>query len=80
MMLRRYHKKANAVVYTYEQLDELKVPQIKEILDSKQIEYKSNDNKKDLIAYLVEVPKENPDPEKSENPVSNDGDNNVDAD
>lgn len=58
MMLRRYHKKVKAVKYTYEQLNDMKVPEIKEVLETKGIDYKSSDNKQDLIAYLVEVPKE----------------------
>lgn len=44
--------------YTFDQLDAMKIPEIKEILDFKKIEYKSNDTKKDLIANLVEVSKE----------------------
>lgn len=53
--------------FTFEELNEKTVPQIKEILDSKDIEYKSNDSKKELIAYLVEA-------------LQHDGDKNVDTD
>lgn len=66
MMLRRYHEKVEVVEYTFEQLDDMKVPQIKEILESKQIDYKSNDTKKELISYLVEIPEEQPDGETSD--------------
>lgn len=60
--------------YTYEQLDAMKVPEIKALLDSKEIEYKSNNTKKELIAYIVEVPEEST--QDSQQP---DGDANVDS-
>ncbi|MFJ8262714.1 HeH/LEM domain-containing protein [Rummeliibacillus sp. NPDC094406] len=66
--------------YSYEQLNDMKVPQIKEILDSKKIEYKSNDAKKELIAYLVEVPEDNQDTKDPVDPTTTNGDNNVDPD
>lgn len=66
MMLRRYHKKNEVVEYTFQQLNDMKVPKIKEILESKQIDYKSNDTKKELIAYLVDIPEEQPDGESSD--------------
>lgn len=53
--------------FTFEELNEKTVPQIKEILDLKAIEYKSNDSKKELIAYLVEA-------------LQEDGDDSVDTD
>lgn len=57
---------SQTVEYTYEQLNDMTIPQIKEILDLKEIEYKSSDNKRNLIAYLVEVPEEQPDGESSD--------------
>lgn len=68
------------VEYTYEQLNDMKVPEIKEVLESKEIDYKSSDNKQDLIAYLVDVPEEVQD-EKGEEPQQPvDGDDNVESD
>ncbi|MGX9134042.1 hypothetical protein ACWV26_06630 [Rummeliibacillus sp. JY-2-4R] len=66
--------------YSFEQLNELKVPQIKEILKAKEIDFKSGDIKKELIAYLVEVPEEAQE-EKGEEPQQPvDGDDNVESD
>ncbi|MGR6896992.1 hypothetical protein [Rummeliibacillus sp. BSL5] len=77
---RRARERLAVKNHSYEQLNAMKISQIKGILDSKQIDYKSNDTKKELIAYLVEVPKENQDPEKPVNSEAEDGVNNVDAD
>lgn len=68
-------KKEQQETFTFEELNGKTVPQIKEILDSNDIEYKSNETKKELMAYLVDVPEE-----KTQVPQQPDGDANVDPD
>ncbi|MFG3612382.1 hypothetical protein [Rummeliibacillus stabekisii] len=64
---RRARERLAAKNHSYEQLNAMKISQIKGILDSKHIDYKSNGTKKELISYLVEIPEEQPGSEVSDN-------------